>query len=301
MNKSFSIDRLSFQEILASAFLVQQSKLDKNLISSVAELEELMAKDHFSVDTISDLPVEEPPKTPISEKDARISLQFQSTSAEMLETTSPVDTPPRGDSLTRSADSWISPLTVLVILPVLILGWMLGRVTWRSTQIRPPSVIPAAPQDRLDSQEGNDQNQVKPPPQAPPEKKNPAPPSDSLVIYQDGKVIFRTGRAPQSSRLGSGIVKAENSPVELPIARVAHQVTPEYPESAKRQHIEGPVVMEVTIGRGGEVQQLDVISGAPILADAASTAVRKWRFTLPRNRSSAQSVIRITVNFKLPR
>ena len=74
LNKDFKIDRNSFQEILASAFLVQQSKLDKEFVNTVAEIEQLMEKDHFSVDTIADLPVEESPEVPISEGDARNSL-----------------------------------------------------------------------------------------------------------------------------------------------------------------------------------------------------------------------------------
>ena len=109
VNKDFKIDRNSFQEILASAFLVQQSKLDKTFFNTVAEIEQLMEKDHFSVDTIAEIPVEESPEVPINEGnegDVTISSQDQPTSSEELETSLPVDAAPNHDALTRSRDPW---------------------------------------------------------------------------------------------------------------------------------------------------------------------------------------------------
>jgi protein TonB len=38
------------------------------------------------------------------------------------------------------------------------------------------------------------------------------------------------------------------------------------------------VTLEALIGRDGTIQDLDVVSGAPILADAANAAVRQWHF-----------------------
>ena len=261
MNKDFKIDRNSFQEILASAFLVQRSKLDKEFVTTVAEIEQLMERDHFSVDTIADLPVEESAEAPISEGDARNSSQYPSTSAEELETSLPVDTVPNQNGLIGSHDPWTSPLTVLVILLVLILGWMLGRVTWRRAEIKPKPAIPAASQDNLDSREGNHQVDVTPPPQVLPKNKN-SQISDSLVIYQNGRVIFRTDPASGSPRPEPGDAKAKSSSDGSPTVRVAYKIEPQYPELAKQQHIEGPVLMEAVIGGNGEVQQLDVISGA---------------------------------------
>ena len=297
LNKDFKIDRNSFQEVLASAFLVQQSKLDKEFVNTVVEIEQLMEKDHFSVDTIADLPVEESPEVSIGESDARISSQNQPTPDEERETSLPVDAVPNHDALTRSRDPWTALLIVLAILLVLTLGWMLGRVTSRSTGVKPKPAIPAASQDNLDSREGNHQVDVTPPPQVLPKNKN-SQISDSLVIYQNGRVIFRTDPASGSPRPEPGDAKAKSSSDGSPTVRVAYKIEPQYPELAKQQRIEGPVLMEAVIGGNGEVQQLDVISGPTILARAASAAVRKWRFTLPPS-SPREFTIRITVNFKL--
>ncbi len=80
-----------------------------------------------------------------------------------------------------------------------------------------------------------------------------------------------------------------------------HRVEPTYPEDALRQKIQGPVVLEVHIGRDGAVQDVQVVSGPPELAQASTDAVKQWRFTpLQVNRSAVPMQTRITLNFSLP-
>jgi TonB family protein len=56
------------------------------------------------------------------------------------------------------------------------------------------------------------------------------------------------------------------------------RIEPEYPEAARRAHIQGSVVLETLIGANGRVQQVSAVSGNPDLADAAIAAVRQWRY-----------------------
>ncbi len=56
------------------------------------------------------------------------------------------------------------------------------------------------------------------------------------------------------------------------------RVEPEYPEAARRAHIQGSVVLETLINANGRVQQVSAVSGNPDLADAAIAAVRQWRY-----------------------
>jgi protein TonB len=83
--------------------------------------------------------------------------------------------------------------------------------------------------------------------------------------------------------------------------RLLQSAKPQYPEAAKQQHIQGPVVLEAKVGKDGTVQQLTVISGNSMLATAASDAVRQWRFK-PRvqNSRAVQFQTRIKVDFVLP-
>ena len=61
-------------------------------------------------------------------------------------------------------------------------------------------------------------------------------------------------------------------------ARIITRVAPEYPEMARMGHISGTVRMHAIIGKDGKIKQLEVISGHPLLAQAALDAVGQWRY-----------------------
>lgn len=62
------------------------------------------------------------------------------------------------------------------------------------------------------------------------------------------------------------------------VARLVEQPRPVYPQQAKDQKIQGTVHILVIIGRDGRILKLEVLSGDPILAQAAVEAVRQWRY-----------------------
>jgi TonB family protein len=51
-----------------------------------------------------------------------------------------------------------------------------------------------------------------------------------------------------------------------------------YPEVAKRYHIRGLVKLEVVVREDGSVRSAKVLGGSPVLVNAATEAVRKWKF-----------------------
>jgi protein TonB len=53
---------------------------------------------------------------------------------------------------------------------------------------------------------------------------------------------------------------------------------PQYPAIAKAARIQGIVVLQATISKSGSIQNLRVISGPPLLQQAAMDAVRSWRY-----------------------
>lgn len=53
---------------------------------------------------------------------------------------------------------------------------------------------------------------------------------------------------------------------------------PRYPLEAKKKHISGKVILGYVIDRAGEVEDLTVVSGDPILAQAALEAVQQWKY-----------------------
>ncbi|HWQ33669.1 MAG TPA: energy transducer TonB [Blastocatellia bacterium] len=56
------------------------------------------------------------------------------------------------------------------------------------------------------------------------------------------------------------------------------RVQPAYPPVAKAARAQGPVQVTVTINENGEVTDTSILSGHPLLRDAAINAARQWRF-----------------------
>ncbi len=84
-------------------------------------------------------------------------------------------------------------------------------------------------------------------------------------------------------------------------ATALQRVNPIYPPLARSQGIGGDVILDATISKDGSVPKVKIISGAPSLADAATKAVRQWRFSPAMlNGKPVEVEQRITVVFKLP-
>jgi TonB family protein len=77
------------------------------------------------------------------------------------------------------------------------------------------------------------------------------------------------------------------------------RVQPKYPQAALAVRAQGAVQIEATINKDGNVTNLKVLSGDPVLARAALEAVRQWRYK-PYYLDGAPVEIQtqITVNFK---
>jgi len=75
-------------------------------------------------------------------------------------------------------------------------------------------------------------------------------------------------KAPQRIRQG-GNVQA---------ALIMNRVQPQYPPLARQARVSGTVKLHAIIAKDGTVQELQVISGHPLLIQAALDAVRQWRY-----------------------
>lgn len=84
-------------------------------------------------------------------------------------------------------------------------------------------------------------------------------------------------------------------------AMLVHRVDPVYPRDAAAQKLQGPVVLQATIGRDGNVEDLKIVRGYFVLSRAAIAAVKQWRFQpYVINGRAAQMQTTITVNFNRP-
>ena len=94
---------------------------------------------------------------------------------------------------------------------------------------------------------------------------------------------------------------AERAPVSTDSAGVViHSVQPEYPMLARQTKVQGAVTLQALIGRDGLIQDLHVVSGPPILANAALEAVRQWHFKPHyQGAETVETEAKITVNFTI--
>jgi TonB family protein len=149
-------------------------------------------------------------------------------------------------------------------------------------------------------------------PSAPAKSKERAVPPGGLQVFENGKEIFRmppeqndTAESGAEPSAGSGVQRASGAEPEPSSAAsegtLLHRVEPEYPEDARQQKIQGPVVLDVHIGGDGTVQDVQVVSGPPELAQPSINTVKQWRFKPRRvNGRPTPMETRITLNFRLP-
>jgi TonB family protein len=57
-----------------------------------------------------------------------------------------------------------------------------------------------------------------------------------------------------------------------------HKAFPVYPANAKAAHIQGTVVFDLRIGTWGQIESMKVISGPPMLQQAAIDCLKQWTF-----------------------
>jgi TonB family protein len=78
------------------------------------------------------------------------------------------------------------------------------------------------------------------------------------------------------------------------------KVAPEYPQDARDQHIQGTVILHVIIDKEGNVSDVQLISGHPLLAPAAIEAVRQWKYRpYSLNGEPIEADTSVQVNFVL--
>jgi len=81
---------------------------------------------------------------------------------------------------------------------------------------------------------------------------------------------------------------------------VLHKVQPTYPPLARTARVQGSVVLAAVIGKDGAIQNLHVLSGHPLLQQAALEAVKQWRYRpYILNGEPVEVDTQVTVNFTL--
>jgi TonB family protein len=95
---------------------------------------------------------------------------------------------------------------------------------------------------------------------------------------------------PERVRVGQNVMSAQ----------IVTKVAPVYPPLAKQARIQGAVVLKVRINKSGDVTDIQLYSGHPMLAPAAIEAVKQWKYRPYLLNGEAVDVeTDVTVNFTL--
>jgi protein TonB len=90
-----------------------------------------------------------------------------------------------------------------------------------------------------------------------------------------GGVIGGVGGAPPPPKATPSRIRQGGAVTQ---ASLINRVQPNYPPLARQTRISGTVRLHAIISKDGTVQQLEVLSGHPLLVQAALDAVRQWRY-----------------------
>lgn len=109
-----------------------------------------------------------------------------------------------------------------------------------------------------------------------------------------GSLIGGTGSVPKVTlnrvRVSGGVIEGN----------LVHKVVPPYPPLAKTARIQGTVVLHAIISKQGNVENLTVQSGHPMLVQSAMDAVRQWKYKpYILNGEPVEVETTVTVNFNL--
>src|SRR5262249_26210341 len=126
--------------------------------------------------------------------------------------------------------------------------------------------------------------------------------SEGGTTPQDEASNHSSGRTDGHS--AEGVVGGEDT-APLPLSEVAQapllisQTVPRYPERARLLGVAGLVRLEPILSREGRMEQgIKVLESMPLLDEAASDALRQWRFTPARDDSGRPVGVILEVPFR---
>jgi len=90
-----------------------------------------------------------------------------------------------------------------------------------------------------------------------------------------GGVIGGVGGAPPPPKPTQTRIRQGGA---VQAAMLVNKVNPSYPPLARQTRISGTVRLHAIISKDGSVQQLEVVSGHPLLVQSALDAVRQWKY-----------------------
>jgi periplasmic protein TonB len=137
------------------------------------------------------------------------------------------------------------------------------------------------------------------------------PPVDIGGLSVPGSTGNPMARSGILDSIGSGLNSIVPPPPPVPsvhpprVSRMMegnliYRVQPQYPQLARQARVQGIVVLRAMISREGKIENLQVVSGHPLLVKSAIDAVLQWRYRpYYLNNEPVEVETQVTVNFTL--
>lgn len=125
----------------------------------------------------------------------------------------------------------------------------------------------------------------------------------SLILIAIAAGIFGWKWNHDWEQLEGGLNRPGTSEPEKPQAQVpaevmqrllVHRVEPVYPTEARKQNVEGVIVLDIVVGRDGSVVSMRALNGPAVLSKAAMDALRWWKFE-PYRVNGVPAVVETTI------
>ena len=82
--------------------------------------------------------------------------------------------------------------------------------------------------------------------------------------------------------------------------RLIRRIDPVYPPLARQTHMQGVVIIEAVLDEQGNVEEMKVVSGPPLLIQAALDAVKRWKYEPTYlNEQPVAVQLNVTVTFRM--
>ncbi|MGA8739738.1 MAG: M56 family metallopeptidase [Terracidiphilus sp.] len=91
-------------------------------------------------------------------------------------------------------------------------------------------------------------------------------------------VALRLGVDSQATMDKQATKKPRSIPPKTMAENIISKVNPKYPPEAKKAGIQGTVVLDAVVGKTGDVEKLNVVSGPNELQQSSLDAVRQWKY-----------------------
>ena len=137
------------------------------------------------------------------------------------------------------------------------------------------------------------------------------PPASSLAFSEDGtslasedspsSVSAELGTSPNGSAAATHGGTVRVTSLGAMASNLLYSPVPAYPAAASASHVQGEVKLSADVDRDGKVASVRVISGPPLLRDAALDAVQRWRYRPYRSSGGPIPMAAIEImDFQLP-